>query len=362
MKPQFQRRIHRARRVLDAVGHAYPGAWAAFDGFRRQRGSSPDFDWPDWCYMPIAAGYAVVSRGGNNRVSLAQAQHPSIVTALATWRMTQGVYRFDPTLFNAILDTPLDGDIPVAHLQRLPEWCVYVELGGLGVERLHGVWMHLEYDMARQGQVEFRGVFDTARDPRQPFAADGVEPFALPLVGTVDESLRALSRSARHQAELLGLAVGAPSSEDIERGGQMIRPMLALALYLCADADITRRGAPAQPANPAPKRTGAGGWALHPASGPSEWDVGTRIGAALRAAYARAETGGEAAPEGRHVRPHVRRAHWHTIVSGPRAAADGTPIAAGDRRRELRWLPPIPVNVDDVDALPATVRPVHWRR
>ena len=99
-----QRPIHRARRLLDAVGHAYPGAWAAIDAFRRDRGQ-PGFDWPDWCYMPIAAGYAVVSGGGDQRVALPHVHHPAIVAALATWRMTQGIYRFDPALLEAVTRT-----------------------------------------------------------------------------------------------------------------------------------------------------------------------------------------------------------------------------------------------------------------
>lgn len=121
---------------------------------------------------------------------------------------------------------------------------------------------------------------------------------------------------------------------------------------------ITRRGKVSVPSNPAPRRSGAGSWMLHPASGPTEWDVGTRIGAALRTAYQREQLGGTAAPTGRHVRPHVRRAHWHTILLGPRLR-DGELVPAEKRQRDLRWMPPIAVNVDDLDALPATIRPVH---
>jgi len=38
---------------------------------------------------------------------------------------------------------------------------------------------------------------------------------------------------------------------------------------------------------------------------------------------------------------------------------DGTPIPAGDREFKLRWLPPIPVNLEDAADLPATIRPVE---
>ena len=52
-------------------------------------------------------------------------------------------------------------------------------------------------------------------------------------------------------------------------------------------------------------------------------------------------------------RAHVRRAHWHGFWTGPR-----DPERAEERRFDLRWLPPIPVAVDDVNDLPVTVRPV----
>ena len=83
-----------------------------------------------------------------------------------------------------------------------------------------------------------------------------------------------------------------------------------------------------------------------------------RIGSALRAAYQREQAGGDAAGDGHQVRPHMRRAHWHTVVSGKRKAADGSAIPAEKRRRELRWMPPIAVNVDDIGELPAVVRKV----
>jgi hypothetical protein len=62
------------------------------------------------------------------------------------WRMTKGNYRFDPTLMAAITDTPLDADVPVDVLCRLPEWCIYLELGRIPTWRgaARGVWLSLE--------------------------------------------------------------------------------------------------------------------------------------------------------------------------------------------------------------------------
>lgn len=345
-----QKKTHRAKRILDSVTRAYPGAWLQLDRFRQDRGESPDFGWPDWCYMPIAGGYAVVSGGGDGRVPLGKAHHPAILAALGAWRMTQGIYRFDPALMPALLATPLDGDIPAQHLQHLPEWCVYIELDAAELRPgLHGAWVHLEHDV-NSGAAELRLVLDTARDPRQPFAPDGLQILPLPLAGTIEQSLDALEASAQRQAERLGVPHAPACSAERSATRRLLEPLLSLALYLCAAPDLTRRTAPSSPARTRPGAAPA-------ATGPTEWDVGVRMGAGLRAAYAREQTSGEAAPTGRHVRPHIRRAHWHTILSGPRLR-DGADIPAAERQRDLRWMPPIPVALDDVDQLPAVIRRV----
>lgn len=63
-------------------------------------------------------------------------------------------------------------------------------------------------------------------------------------------------------------------------------------------------------------------------------EVGARIGAQLREykRYASESAGG-----GGHVRPHMRRAHWHRFWTGPRS---------GERKLILKWLEPIFVNPD----------------
>lgn len=76
----------------------------------------------------------------------------------------------------------------------------------------------------------------------------------------------------------------------------------------------------------------------------------------LRDAYQAAEVGTGGAHAG--PRGHVRRAHWHGFRSGPRKRDDGSVIPTAQRRFDLRWLPPIPVNLPDVGELPATIRRV----
>ena len=75
-------RTHRARTLLETVGRAYPSAWAAIDRFRAMREDELP-DWPDWCYVPLAGAYAVVSGGGDRRVPFERSHHVGILEALA---------------------------------------------------------------------------------------------------------------------------------------------------------------------------------------------------------------------------------------------------------------------------------------
>ena len=101
----------RPREVLATIGHAYPHLWPAVDRLRAMR--ADDFpEWPDWCFLPMQGAYAILSGGGDRRVPLDCIHHVGIVAALAAWRVTQGVYRFDPAVAEAVAATPLDGELP----------------------------------------------------------------------------------------------------------------------------------------------------------------------------------------------------------------------------------------------------------
>src|SRR3546814_11250403 len=104
---QFQRKTHRARRLLESAGHTYPGAWQQIDAFRRDRGSSPDFDWPDWCSMPMAARYSIASGGRDTRVPLEHAHYPATLPTPAPWSMTTSISHYVTTPCLPLPPTPL---------------------------------------------------------------------------------------------------------------------------------------------------------------------------------------------------------------------------------------------------------------
>ncbi|HVL65745.1 MAG TPA: hypothetical protein VM364_00655 [Vicinamibacterales bacterium] len=355
-RPQFAPRgSHRARTILTAVSRGYPDAWTQVDRFRQSRGRELPA-WPIWCYLPLHGAYAIVSGGEDRRVPLDHIHHVGILGALAAWRVTQGIYRYDPQLYAALRETPMPDDLPVSVLYRLPEWCVYLETPGetwIEGRPMHGVWIHLEWDEG--GADELRLVLDTAEDPSDPLdAAHGLIP--LPLVlgqGSIADALRRVVASGTMRAQEAGYGVASPAVTDVERLSAWLWPIVSLALYLCADEpDIA---GDRRPRRPAPTRTKAG-YRIFPPDRLTTWDVGVRIGAAIRRWQERdAREAREATASGRaRPRPHIRRAHYHSFWRGPRDEA-----RASERQLVLRWLPPIPVNVAGDDDVVTTIHDVE---
>jgi len=325
--------LPRPKHHLVTAGKLYPGAWRQYDAFRQDRGRDGLPDWPEWCYCPMAGSYAIVSGGGANRVPPHLIGDVARLSAIAAWRPTQGVYRFDADLLSSLLDTPLTGDLPCDVLHRLPEWCVYVETPGRqwGSQSMHGFFAHLECD-ANTGREELRLLVD---------AEDSLVPIPIHLGSwPLGEAVaRALDVSRVH-AVAAGTTLPAGINRDVLETAE---PLVSVLLYLCAD-DAEIGDGTARPTIPKAKRTKQG-WRLFPADKLTVWDVGVRLGAALRKSQDRSQGDGE----GTHARPraHIRRAHWHTFLAG-----------AGRQERRVKWLPPIPVNVEDQEKLPAVIRSV----
>jgi len=329
----------RPREHLRMASHLYPDAWKQYDRFQQLRGK--ELDWPDWCYCPLSATYAIVSGGGDLDPTLVG--DIARLGALAAWRVSQGVYRFDPALYAAIIDTPIC-QLPVDVLYYLPEWCVYIETNiRLSGTRIHGFFAHLEHDYTT-GRPELRLVLDTEEET-------GPGLFGLPLhltESTIDGALAAMLAESHRLAAIkpdITIAQSLTTSpEDFLREYiPLLTPMLNLILYICsANADLGGD----KPEKPQPTRTKKG-WKLFPPDAPRTWNVGVRIGAALRNAYMARQTEQPVGlTESGHVRPgpHVRRSHWHTYRVGE-----------GRSKSTLKWLPPIPVNMDDPNSLPTTI-------
>jgi hypothetical protein len=111
-------------------------------------------DWPNYCFLPLAASYdlfksAYTTMDGNKRADVDR------LAALSAWRLTQGIYRFDSNLYTELLDMNV-GPLPPQILHRLPEWCIYIRLDE---DWARSVFVHIEHDI-QDGHEELRMIFD----------------------------------------------------------------------------------------------------------------------------------------------------------------------------------------------------------
>jgi len=344
--------VKRLQGYLTNLAREFPGVWKQVDDFRAAKGAllAP---WPAWCFLPMAAAVAIVTKGEDiesiqakiktivestkddkeraDRFAELGYSHISVLGALAAWRVSQGIYVFDPDLFESVVDTPFE-KLPSEVFYHLPEWCVYVEIPEAFQDRygIRGFFVHLEYDPNSQ-KTELRFLTDRTEDDLMAYILELGKP-------TVTEAIDAIVVTKTFLDN---------PKEMTERLTNVVQPLIALTTYICSvNADVRHlTDKDKRPVRPRPVKTKKG-LRLFPPDRVSEWRVGFRIGAALRKARAQAEQ--ETSERRTSSAPHVRRAHWHSFWTGKRS--EETP----GENLVVKWLPPIPVGFAD-----AVVPTVH---
>ncbi|MBK5964147.1 hypothetical protein CCR95_08630 [Thiocystis minor] len=322
----------RQRKHVNWISKRYPEAWIQADRIRADRNRGV---WPDWCYLPLARWWIIArQRWDEPTPTLERVVDLARLATLGAWRTTQGVYRFDPDLYAALIATPLAGDLADALLFRLPSWGVYLETPDLSFSGMPiiGVYASLEHDL-RDGHAELRLLLDSEHR----------DLHLLPVPLRLEHGSLLASAHATHDvAWNRAVTDFSDKASGCEHAGaaQVARdlaPILALLLYLCADETDYQR-----PPRPRLVKTRTQGRVLVAPAQVRDWVVGERLGAAMR--LVRLGDPGEAGAVGEHARPwsHGRRAHWHTFWTGSRD---------GERAAHVRWLPPIPVGLDIQDRL-----------
>lgn len=130
---------------------------------------------------------------------------------------------------------------------------------------------------------------------------------------------------------------------------QVLLQLASIALYLCSEEpDVEPKGFHKNRQNAMDEERRLK--RAFPAKNIRSWNVGFRIGSEIRR-WEASETAGGATGSGSRMRPHVRRAHWHTFVAGPRDNPER-------QVRRIKWLPPMPINAQGADDLVPTVKPV----
>lgn len=303
----------------------YPDLGREVDRFRAGRGTALP-DWPDWCFLPMAAWMAIATGGSPSPIPTPRDVYTmQLLAAVGTWRYTQGIYRIDPDLRAALTESDVSGDLPSEVLHRLPEWSVYVDTPGMawGNADLYGFWAHLEAD-ANTGDTELRILLD--QDAALTAVPVHLGPW--PLVEAVERTIR----ESRQQAAKIGLRMPDTGNASVILADQLV-PLISILLYLCSDEpEIDNERQPGtSPRFPVPKRTKRGVRLFAP-DRPTVWIVGHRIGDVIRESRTLAQAGD------RRVRAHIRRGHWHGYWRGPRD---------GERRFLYHWLPPMVVGGGD---------------
>lgn len=324
----------RLQQYLSRYGRIYPEAWRTIDRCREQKGKDLP-GWSDWCFVPLAGAFAIISGGAD--LPLYMGGDIGVLAGLAAWRTTQGIYRFDETVFDAVWNTEIKGDLPTDVLFCLPEWCCYIETPGkkFSADILHGFFVYLEED-ANDKRVELRFVLD---------CENGMIPIPLHLSNSsLETCVNDALAEANRQAKRHGLNIeNAIAQRELPK---LYEPLVSLVLYLCSQAgnipDYENRRQPEY--NAKQKR-------IYPPVKSRVWEVGYRLGAAIRRAESveKSENQGSRA-ERQSVRPHIRRAHWHGFWTGSRKE--------NKQKFVLKWLPPIPVKVEADAPIIPTVKPV----
>ncbi len=329
------------------LNRTYPEAAKIAADYRSARGKSLP-DWPEYVFLPFAGAVGIASHGKILSADAVQKDHVARVAALVAWRLTKGIYRFDDTMLLELAKSKLDKELPSSVLFRLPEWCVYVDLRGQ-LERINGFYASLELDM-NLGHSELRLLVDVAPEEGEPDFFE-LLPIPIHLGGTLEQGLEKMLDVGIQNARGLDIATEMKRdlAETVNALVERSKIFVNLVLYLCAEEPdvLPLKGGLERPSMPVPKRV-KGGEKLFAVEGARAWGVGWRIGAALNRSRAGTETL-EGEESGRNSpRAHVRAGHFHHFWRGPR----------GNQELFVKWLPPMMVNFDSSEELPAVIRRV----
>lgn len=164
--------VARCDRVLRELRRRYPQALASLSMLSAERDGPSD--WPQWCWIPMAATAEVVRATGGPPADIGR------VAALTAWWTGRGVYGMSEDVGDAaagewIEHRRLDRD---RLTLGLPEWCSYVVAPPRpldlppGTLWVYGVYVHAECDR-QTGRPELRLLLDTADVPSVEFSDGG---------------------------------------------------------------------------------------------------------------------------------------------------------------------------------------------
>lgn len=322
--------------TLNALCKRYPNLTQQVNAAWSKKLADPGL-WPEWCLLPMDEWARIIEQqeqlSGNALPIEVKFRDLYLLSAVGTWKFSQGVYRVDKTFQQALLESDLGKDIPADVLMHMPEWCIYVETPDErwknSVELL-GFWAHISYSeehnypklnillLTSQGECRIPGL------PLGNWPID--EAFEREFSEMESKVVGNYTFPAQIENRML-LSKWRSSYPHIER-------LLHIILYCCCDKpDIDDARQPGtSPQRPQAKQV-KGGFRLFPANAPRFWTVGNNIGEQLRQAQQDNQEKETSCGSGRSRRPHLRRGHWHGYWTGPRKSEV-------PQKFILHWIPP----------------------
>ncbi|OXR40244.1 hypothetical protein B7C42_07669 [Nocardia cerradoensis] len=262
------------------------------------------------------------------------------------WLQNRVVYRVHPELAASLVDTDPSAQIPCEVLRRLPHPDPFVAfpiplLAPHSTGAMQVVAPPVYVGMLVTGLNDQLELCSTA-DPRLRLLSVALIGRVQPVGGEPHypwEAIEIPCRTERFTIDEMiqmrrALRGNASEAEHTEIESNAYRLAISLLLYLCSDRQDAKSPVLVPSKRTKRRRVHGGGTVV---------DIGFDIGPKLfDARQAASETASES---GRQVRPHIRRAHWHTYWTGPR----DNPTA------DVRWLHPILVHSADRDRSRAVV-------
>jgi hypothetical protein len=210
--------------------------------------------------------------------------------------------------------------------------------GSLANWGLNGVFAFLSYDETKR-EAALRLLLDMNDDKLL-----ATLPVCLN-AGSVQESIeRAATEAGRTLAAAgEGEAFAELSRIDVGQFSRALVPLVNLVLYVCSEnADIVDstnlRNAPRRPTATKTRKLPR----MFPPDEVALWEIGFRVGTAVRRAHDQIERSDSERGE---VRPHLRRAHWHSFWTGSRSEPSS-------RVLRIKWIHPILVRAQEAGNLP----------
>ena len=302
-----------------------PGCYEVLDTCRDAKAGG-EISWPDCCILPINAAATYLCASSLSPVEAAAVA--AELTACYLWRQSKIIYSYDAalaaTLAEQVDDTEDTDILPSDLLLHLPHACVYIKAPEL-IEHLDGFFAWADYDVNRHG-AELR-ISWLADDMQHTFSQ------VLHLVpgGTIAECVDDTAKTTGEYCELSDRE--APAVEV----ARMMLTAIQLLLYITAsnaDIDEQPRQGVAHPVGARHKKTVD---ITDKASEVRAFDVGIRVGAAIRKAADAPTAHTATAGSGASKRPDLRRGHWHHYWQGRKDE---------ERRLILKWTAPTVIHPD----------------